>query len=311
MDNKSLTQFCKLKALELGFDKVGIAKAERVKSDSLLEEWLTSGFHGTMHWMENHLAKRVDPRELFPGAKTVLAVALNYYSPQAIADDPNTGKISRYAWGDDYHEIMKQKLRELLAAIQAADSTVQGQCCVDTSPIMDKYWAVQAGIGWQGKHTNVITRGLGSWVFLGEIVLNVALEYDTPIEDFCGTCRRCMDACPTAAITEPYVVDARKCISYLTIENREPAFPDGTQLDHWIYGCDVCQDVCPWNEKFSQPTPLAEFYPRSENIDQPLRALGTMTEEDFRRRFKNSPVKRTKFSGFIRNVRHVLSKMRG
>ncbi len=309
MDKHILTSYIKSKALEIGFERVGIAKADKVRSASLLENWLNMGFHGTMNWMENYFEKRIDPRELFPGAESVIAVALNYYAPQEISNDANKGKISRYAWGDDYHEVMKNKLHRLLSEIQLMDPGIHGKCCVDTSPMMDKYWAVQAGIGWQGKHTNVITREMGSWVFLGEVILDTALEYDTPIEDYCGTCSLCIEACPTDAITEPYVVDSNKCISYLTIEYRGEKLAKNTVLENWIYGCDVCQDVCPWNEKFSQATPVNEFHPRPENISPVLEDLNEMTEDEFRRRFKKSAVKRTKFSGFIRNVKHVWSHL--
>jgi epoxyqueuosine reductase len=308
MTAQLLTANIRSKALEIGFDKVGFTKAERVKSASLLEAWLKSGFHGTMRWMEKYLQKRVDPCELFPGARSVVAVALNYHAPEEINDDKNRGKISRYAWGDDYHNVMKDKLHRLLDYVQLLNPDIRGKCCVDTSPMMDKYWAAQAGIGWQGKHSNIITRELGSWVFLGEIILNIELEYGVPIRDFCGTCDRCMEACPTDAITQPYVVDSNKCISYVTIEYRGEKIPDTVDVDNWIYGCDICQDVCPWNEKFAKTTLLHEFYPRENNLNPKLSDLEKTSEEDFRKRFKNSAVKRAKYAGFMRNVKHVLSK---
>lgn len=311
MNKKNLTTWIKSKALEIGFDNTGIAKAEPVRAASSLEQWFKSGYQGSMHWMENHFDKRSDPRELFPGAKSVISVALNYNTPHTISDNPEIGKISRYAWGDDYHDVIKKKLYQLLSEIQSVCPEAKGKCCVDTSPVMDKYWAVQAGIGWQGKHSNVITRDLGSWVFLGEIILNIDLEYDKPIEDFCGTCNRCVAACPTQAITQPYVVDSTKCISYLTIEYRGDSFPKQAEgeFKNWIYGCDICQDVCPWNIKFAKTTAIAEFFPRVENVNRNLNDWATLDEDDFRKRFKKSPVKRTKYSGFMRNVKYILSKL--
>ncbi|MBL7995368.1 tRNA epoxyqueuosine(34) reductase QueG [bacterium] len=311
MNKAELTYWIKSKSLEIGFDKVGIAKADKVASESLLERWLSTGFHGTMKWMGSYFDKRTDPRKLFPGARSVVSVALNYYTPNSIPDDPSIGKISRYAWGDDYHDIMKEKLRQLLYEIQSICPEAEGKCCVDTSPMMDKYWATQAGIGWQGKHTNVITKEIGSWVFLGEIILNMDLDYDEPISDFCGTCNRCIEACPTQAITQPYVVDSKKCISYLTIEYRGETFPKQVEakFHNWIYGCDICQDVCPWNIKFAKTASIAQFFPREENVNRNLREWESLNEEEFRRRFKKSSVKRTKYTGFMRNVRHLLSRL--
>lgn len=304
----SLTDQIKSKALEIGFHKVGIARAEKAETASQLEEWLTRGYHGTMSWMERNRDKREDVRVLFPGARSVICVALNYYTLFSMSDKPSVGKISRYAWGEDYHIVVKNKLHQLLNAIQEMDGSIEGQCCVDTAPVMDKYWAAKAGIGWQGKHSNVITRDMGSWVFLGEIIVNKPLDYDEPAADFCGTCRRCIDACPTQAITKPYVVNSTRCISYLTIEHRGDSLPD-LPMKNWIYGCDICQDVCPWNNKFSKPTDVEPFNPRMENINQPLEELAAMQPETFQKRFKNSAVKRTKFAGFIRNVRHVMQQV--
>jgi epoxyqueuosine reductase len=309
VNKKELTDRIKSKALDVGFNKVGIARADEVTSASLLQKWLASGFQGTMKWMLNRQDERNDPRKYYPGARSVVSVALNYNSPQKISSDPDIAKISRYAWGDDYHDIMKDKLHLLLDEIKSICPEAKGICCVDTSPVMDKYWAVQAGIGWQGKHSNVITRELGSWVFLGEIIINIELEYDQPIEDFCGTCNRCIEACPTDAITQPYVVDSNKCISYLTIEYRGESFPKETERSFggWIYGCDICQDVCPWNEKFAQPTTVEGFHPREENVNRKTESWVQLSEDEFRKRFKNSPVKRTKYAGFMRNVKQVLS----
>lgn len=308
MNPSSLATAIKAKALEIGFHKVGIARAGEVRSGGLLEEWLSRGFHGTMTWMENHREKRSDPREVLPDARSIVCVALNYYTPDSHSEDSSIGKISRYAWGDDYHEVVKDKLFLLLEAIRTLEPNVRGKCCADTAPVMDKYWAVEAGIGWQGKHSNVITRNLGSWIFLGEILLDVELKYDAPIKDYCGSCTKCIDACPTVAITQPYVVDSRRCISYLTIEYRGDEFPPDTagQFENWIFGCDVCQDVCPWNKKFSQPTDITAFKQREANTTASLHELSRMTEEDFARRFATSAVKRAKLRGFLRNVLHAI-----
>ncbi|MBX7150560.1 tRNA epoxyqueuosine(34) reductase QueG [bacterium] len=303
----NFTEQIKSKALKIGFHKVGIAPAEKIDTVPLLEEWLSRGYHGTMSWMERNRDKREDPRVILPGAHSIICVALNYYTSTPIPDDLSVGKISRYAWGDDYHEVVKNKLHRLLDAIQEMDPSIEGKCCVDTAPVMDKYWAAKAGIGWQGKHSNVITREMGSWVFLGEIIVNKSLEYDEPAVDFCGTCRRCIDACPTQAITEPYVVNSARCISYLTIEHHGEVLPD-LPMQNWIYGCDICQDVCPWNNKFSKPTDVEPFNPRMENINLPLDELVSMNPESFQKRFKKSAVKRTKFSGFNRNIRHVMNQ---
>jgi len=290
--------------LSVGFEKVGFAKADTAASASMLNSWLQRGYHADMRWMENDTKTRIDPRQWYPEAVSVVSVGLNYYTPDEVPDDPAIGKISRYAWGDDYHAIMKSKLRQLLDAAKQLDDRIDGRIACDTSPLMDKYWAEQAGIGWQGKHSNILTRDIGSWLFLGEVVLNVELEYDRPMEDYCGSCTACIDACPTDAITEPYVVDAGKCLSYWTIESRADRIPDGIAVhaEGWIFGCDICQDVCPWNEKFSTPTNEAAFRPRPENTHMALSDWDTMTEEEFRRRFKTSPVKRAKWRGMKRNA---------
>ncbi len=312
MEKAELTKWIKAEAIDMGFDKVGIAKAEKVQSERFLQEWLQSGYHATMNWMSDRLEERLDPCSFYPAARSVISVALNYYTPEPVSIDPQTAKISRYAWGDDYHTIVKNMLKSLLDRIKGLDPTIEGVCCVDTSPVMDKYWAAKAGIGWQGKHSNVITRELGSWVFLGEILLNTELDYDTPIGDFCGTCNRCVEACPTQAITRPYVVDSRRCISYWTIEYRGDNFPNNEwSFDNWIFGCDICQDVCPWNKKFSKTTNIQAFFPREINTHKKADEWLGLTEEEFSKRFKNSPIKRAKFGGFMRNVRHIMQKIFG
>ncbi|KAA3610196.1 MAG: tRNA epoxyqueuosine(34) reductase QueG [Calditrichaeota bacterium] len=309
MDKHELSHFIKTKSRETGFHKVGIAKAGRLPKSSYLKEWLSNGLNGSMHWMESYLDKRLDVKKLYPDAKSIVSVGLNYYSYPKHSSREEHGKISRYAWGEkDYHKILKKKLKGLLQEIKTLDERIEGRLFVDTAPIQDKLWAQQAGIGWQGKHTNIISRDYGSWLFLGELVLDVDLEYDVPIEDFCGSCSACIDACPTQAL-EPYKIDATKCISYLTIEMWDKPIPEeqSGKLNNWIFGCDICQDVCPWN-RFEQETDQADFQPVKENIKPDLKQLVNITEEEFRKRFKKSPVFRAKHKNFIRNVKTVLNK---
>ncbi|MDD8017462.1 MAG: tRNA epoxyqueuosine(34) reductase QueG, partial [Bacteroidota bacterium] len=235
----------------------------------------------------------------------VISVAINYYSPVEHSQNPNKGKISRYAWGDDYHIHVTKRIQMLFDCIKQLAPESNGRYYVDTGPMMDKVWAARAGIGWQGKHSNLITKEYGSWVFLGEIITTLKLDYDSPIEDFCGSCTACIDACPTDAIREPYVVDSTRCISYLTIEHRgeiDQQFHD--RFENWIYGCDICQDVCPWN-KFQQATEHKEFFPREKNISPDLDELKNISQEEFSKRFKDSPIKRTKREGIIRNAKTV------
>jgi epoxyqueuosine reductase len=299
----SLSDNIKKRALEVGFDKVGIAPAVRLDKEGVnLFRWLDAGFHGEMAWMERWRDKRVDPSQILPNARSIVAVALNYFTPHAHGDQP--GKISRYAWGDDYHYVLREKLYELLDRIEHEVPETNGKVYVDTAPIMDKAWAVRAGLGWIGKNTNLITTDLGSWVFLGEIILDIELDYDHEImPDHCGSCTMCLDACPTGAIIEPYVVDARKCISYATIELREERLPaefDG-KLEGWIYGCDICQDVCPWN-RFEKPTAEARFEPRHGETSLVIGDVEQLTSETFAERFRRSAIKRTKISGLKRNA---------
>ena len=299
----------KQKALELGFCHVGIAQAQHLPAqEQLLKKWLDNGHHGKMHYMENHFAKRVDPRKLVPGAKSIICVAMNYYTKHQHTTDSSQGKISRYAWGDDYHDVMKKRLQQLLDFVCEQDQKASGRVFVDSAPIMDKVWAVKSGIGWLGKHNTVISRDYGSWMFLGEVVVNLELEYDTPMSDHCGSCTRCIDACPTDAITEPYVIDANKCIAYLTIELK-PQFdiPQDLQpkMDNWIFGCDICQDVCPWNNKFSQETAEESFAPRPHNLNPKLDELANIDEQKFRENYRKSPIKRTKHAGLMRNIKAV------
>ena len=302
---QSLSEKIKTWALEIGFDKVGIASAERLEIEGdRLFRWLNSGYHGEMAWMERWRDKRVDPGELLPNARSVVAVAVNYFTPHDYSDQPGVGKISRYAWGDDYHDVLKRRLFQLLERVKEERPEADGKVCVDTAPVMDKVWAVRAGIGWIGKSTNLITTDLGSWVFLGEIILDIELDHDDiAVPDHCGNCTACIDACPTDAITEAYVVDARKCISYATIELRDESLPPEYEgkLNDWIYGCDICQDVCPWN-RFEKPTGLTEFEPRHGETSLALDEIEQMTPDNFTERFRRSAMKRTKISGLKRNA---------
>jgi len=300
------------KAMELGFNKAGIARAEPLEAEGLhLREWLSRGYQGTMDWMSGNIEKRVDPSTIVPGARSVIAVAMNYYTDVQHVTEPGVGKISRYAWGDDYHDILAGRLKLLWSWMQQEFPGVEGRYYADTGPLMDKVWAERAGIGWISKNTNIITQEFGSWVFLGEIITTLELEYDSPATDHCGECTLCIEACPTRAITEPYVVDSNRCLSYLTIEHRgEIAGPVTEQFENWVYGCDICQDVCPWNQKFSTETGEKGFKPRSWNRAPVLEGWKEMPQEAFQTMFKGSPIKRTKREGLMRNARIVLEHVR-
>lgn len=301
----SFAEQIKQKAREIGFHKIGIARAGALESErGRLEEWLERDYHGEMRWMEREPEKRSDPRILFPGAESIIVVALNYYTPHEHENDSDKGKISRYAWGDDYHDVLKDKLRALLAFIQAADADIEGKVCVDTAPIMDKAWAARAGLGWIGKHSNLITKDYGSWVFIGEIIINRELEYDTKtVENHCGSCTACLDACPTGAIVEPYLVDSKACLSYATIELRADELPEkiSTNLNGWLYGCDICQDVCPWN-RFEKPTEEFRFEPRPGYVSADLNEILSLSPEKYAENFRRSAMKRTKLRGLKRNA---------
>jgi epoxyqueuosine reductase len=298
----------KEKAFELGFQQVGIARAEQLGEEAVnLNEWLSLGYHGTMEWMKKDAEKRSDILLVLPNAKSVISVAMNYCTDVEHVEADGTGKISRYAWGDDYHGILEKRLTALLQFIREQSPGVQAKIYVDTGPVMDKVWAQRAGIGWIGKHTNVISQEHGSWIFLGEIIVDLELEYDAPATDHCGSCSLCIEACPTDAIVEPYVVDSNKCISYLTIEHRGEIAPElGAKFKHWLYGCDICQDVCPWNHKFAEETELKEFHPRPHNIAPDLNSIVMMTQDEFSAKFSKSPIKRTKLAGLKRNATVLL-----
>jgi epoxyqueuosine reductase len=298
-------------ARALGFDKVGVVPATVLTEEGAkLREWLARGFHGQMAYMARNPEQRSDPRLLLPSAKSVVCVALNYFRPDRHVDDPDVGKISRYAWGDDYHDVLRDKLKALLAWIQERAPEVEGKVCVDTSPMMDKAWAARAGLGWIGKHTNLITKEFGSWVFLGELLLSIELDYDSLIEpDHCGKCLACIEACPTGAIIAPYQLDATRCISYGTIELREAELPEPirSNLENWVFGCDICQDVCPWS-RFSKQTEEERFAPRPGLVEPKLEELIEMSQEEFSTRFRKSAIKRAKLAGLQRNAKAAASR---
>jgi len=302
---KNFTEEIKLEARRLGFDKAGVAPAAALTEEGeRLGEWLARGFHGHMSYMARDPQRRADPRLLLPSAKSVVSVALNYFRPEKHKDAPEAGKISRYAWGDDYHDVLRDKLKSLLEWVRERAPGVEGKICVDSAPMMDKAWAARAGLGWIGKHTNLITIEFGSWVFLGELLLSIELDYDSFVEpDHCGKCRACIDACPTQAIIAPYQLDATRCVSYGTIELREAELPEPirSNLEGWVFGCDICQDVCPWS-RFSKETAEKRFDPREGVVEPNLREMIEMSREEFSTRFRKSAIKRAKLAGLKRNA---------
>jgi len=299
----------KSKALELGFTSVGIVAADRMEAEGEhLREWLDRGYHATMGWMEREPEKRADPRLLMSGCRSVIVCTLNYYTPHKHEHSPSHGKISRYAWGDDYHDVLREKLTALVDSIRSSHPEVNAKICVDTALFMDKAWAARAGLGWIGKHTNLITREVGSWVFIGSLLLDIELEYDlAKLDDHCGTCTACIDACPTQAIVEPYVVDSNRCISYATIELRDEELPSdiGANLNGWIYGCDICQDICPWN-RFETASHEERFEPRGGQTSLDLDEISRMDHPSYVERFRRSAMKRTKLVGLKRNAAELL-----
>jgi epoxyqueuosine reductase len=298
------------KAKELGFQKFGVARAEELTEEGAnLRTWLERGYAATMNWIGKNEEKRRDPRRVLEGAKSVISVAINYYTTPKHSSDHAKGKVSRYAWGGDYHEIVSGKLEQLLGFIRTSHPGIKALVYVDTGPVLEKAWAQRAGIGWLGKHTNIISQDMGSWLFLGEIITDLELTPDAPATDHCGSCTLCIEACPTQAIVEPYIVDSNRCISYLTIEHRGEIDPELTgKFENWVYGCDICQDVCPWNEKFSQQSAEQEFSPRAQNLEPDLVQWSKMTQEEFTRNFKGSPMKRTKLAGIQRNAKVLLEQ---
>ena len=303
----TLTQQIHTRANKLGFELVGITPAAQSETIARYRQWIENGYAGKMDYLERHLPLKVDVRHLLAEAKSVISLAMNYYTldpPKALAEDPARGQISRYAWGDDYHDVIRQRLSELVDFIKkTAETELKTRVCVDTAPIIEREYAQKAGIGWIGKNTNLIHWRSGSWYFLAEVLINIDLESDTaPLRGSCGTCTRCIEACPTDAIIEPNLLDSRLCISYLTIELKE-SIPKALRpkIGNLIFGCDICQEVCPWNSK-AVPTDDPAFQPRDGNLTPKLLSLIGMTQQEFSRRFKGSPIKRTKRRGFLRNV---------
>lgn len=293
-------------AKKLGFDLVGFAKAEILNDEILLyENWLNNNFHSGMNYMTKNLEKKRDVRKILPEAKSIISLAVNYYKDIDYSDLPlNAGKVSRYAWGKDYHIILKEMLNKLESELKFLDEKFESISYVDTGPVLDKVWAVKAGLGWMGKHTNIINRKIGSWFFIGNILCNYEFDYSEEENDFCGSCNACIEACPTQAIIVPYVVDSNKCISYQTIENKE-VIPNElkNKFDNWGFGCDICQDVCPWNKSFAKESPLPEFEPINKYLK--LDEIEQMSEEEFNIKFRNSPIKRSKLKGIKRNLSHL------
>lgn len=304
MNRDALTGLVKTTAARLGFSFCGIAKAEFLDHEApRLEEWLARSYQGTMRYLENHFDKRLDPRLLVPGARSIVSLGYNYAPQQPITE--SGFKIARYAYGEDYHRVVKDKLFELMSILQEQAGAIQGRAFVDSAPVLERPWAQRAGNGWVGKNSLLLNKQMGSYFFLAELVIDLDLNYDSPVKDYCGTCTACMDACPTDAIPEPYVVDGSKCISYYTIELKDaiPASEAG-KFENWIFGCDICQEVCPWN-RFSKPHHEKKFEPSEE-----LKALSKsdwrdITQEVFNRVFEKSAVQRTRWEGFVRNLEFV------
>ena len=297
-------------ALEAGFAKAGIAAPEiTVETKTRFSEWLSKSYHADMSWMEENAEKRVDPKKVMPGVRSVVSLALIYNTPFQHSNHKSKGKISRYAWGKDYHLVIQDKLKKLISRLEIEFPGSSWKGWVDTGPTMDKYWAARSGVGWQGKHTNVLTKGIGSYFFLATLFTDWELEPDTPARDMCGQCTRCIEACPTQAILEPYLLDSNRCLSYWTIEYRGEIIPSefADKMNGWLFGCDICQAVCPYNKKplFSSEE---TFLPYLGETEINLEATAEMTQAEFSRRFTKSAVKRTKHSGLVRNAKQLLAR---
>lgn len=305
---RDIKQFIKEKANSLGFFYCGFSKATFLEDEARnLENWLNKNYHGKMSYMENHFDKRLDPRLLVEDAKTVISLLLNYYPKEKQnISDVEVPKISTYAYGEDYHVVIKDKLKELINEIRANFGEINGRAFVDSAPVMDKAWAEKSGLGWIGKNSNLIHPKEGSFFFIAELIVDIDIAPDGPIKDYCGTCTRCIDACPTDAIVEPYVVRGDKCISYLTIELKDEILPNEFKgkMDNWAFGCDICQDVCPWN-RFSKPSSEPRFQPNDKLLNLTSLEWEQLTEETFHELFKLSAVKRTKFRGLKRNIQFI------
>ena len=297
-------QLIKTEAKRLGFLSCGFSKVEFLEEEApRLEQWLNKNMHGEMQYMENHFDKRLDPRLLVDGAKSVISLLLNYYPHETQSE--NSYKVSKYAYGQDYHHVIKSKLKQLQEFISEEIGEVNGRAFVDSAPVLDKAWAAKSGLGWMGKHSNLLTQQIGSFYFIAELIVDLELEYDSPVTDHCGSCTACIDACPTEAIVEPYVVDGSKCISYFTIElKNEIPTSVKDKFDDWIFGCDVCQDVCPWN-RFSKAHREPLFNPHPELLAMTKKDWEEITEDVFKKIFKKSAVKRTKYSGLERNIKFL------
>jgi epoxyqueuosine reductase len=297
-------------AIKLGFNLIGFSKVEILENETdHLQEWLDRSYNAEMVYMERNIDKRKNIKEILPSAESVISLALIYNTPENHSGDPDMGKISRYAWGRDYHLVIWARLDKLVAELKLVDPAFEAKTYVDTGPVMDKVWAVHSGLGWMGKHTNVINRDNGSWFFIATVICNYRFNYSLPAADLCGSCTACIDACPTGAIVTEYLVDSNKCISYQTIENKGE-IPEALagKFKNWIYGCDICQEVCPWNNKFSTITNEKDFYPREGNKELLIKDAAVMEQEEFSAKFKESPVKRTKLKGIKRNAEFLLKQ---
>jgi len=299
-----ITNFVKTSAADAGFSFCGIAKAEKLENEArLLETWLQQNRHGNMQYMENYFDKRIDPTLLVPGAKSVISLMYNYYTT---ANQQSDYKLASYAFGEDYHHVVKAKLSSLIDTLQATIGQFEARIFVDSAPVLEKAWAKRSGVGWQGKNTNIINPKSGSFFFLAEIICDVEFDYDGPIKDYCGTCTACVDACPTEALNTPYQIDASKCISYLTIELKDALIPEtfAGKMDNWIFGCDICQTVCPWN-RFSKQHEEQRFNPKQALLGMTNNDWREITEDVFKELFGKSAVKRTKYLGLERNIKFV------
>jgi epoxyqueuosine reductase len=312
MNLRERTQKVREAALRLGFNACGFAKAGRLeKEERRLREWLNQGRHGTMDWMENHFDKRVDPTKLVPGAKSVVSVIGSYYHPKHEEQINQSGvpKIAKYAQGRDYHKVYKKKLKELFATTEELLGGLNGRVFVDSAPVLDKAWAVRAGLGWLGKNSNILNKNLGSFFFIGEMIVDAEFIYDSPVTDHCGSCTKCIEACPTNAIYEPYRVDSNKCISYLTIELKEQ-IPEGyrEQLGNWMFGCDICQDVCPWNSE-AKYGEMEDLFPRKKLLNKDINFWEELDIDQYDELFEGSAVRRAKFEKFKMNAAIVANNI--
>jgi epoxyqueuosine reductase len=299
-------EIVKQQARSLGFDRVGIAAAVSGEEAGRLQTWLAMGYHADMAWMDN--PKRSDISLCLPGVKSVICVALNYYTPIEHSHQSDRAKISRYGWGRDYHRVLGKRLKALSMWLESLAEGITTRYYVDTGPISEKAWAQRAGIGWIGKHSNLISRDYGSWLFLGEVLTNLELESDRPHAEHCGSCTRCIEACPTDAIAQPFVVDANRCIAYHTIENRAEQLPEpvAANLNNWVAGCDICQDVCPWNQRFAKETAIADFQPYPHNVAPKLSELAQISEPEWSEKFTGSALRRIKPQQWRRNAQAAL-----